>query len=208
MDEYERHEDIAAFATAAVAPVGDDFQGAARKAAKLSISDAQVEVFGDLQDLLASLPQESDMVSHDPPITTDAESDRVAEEQRNVQVRAFLYAASRESDNDFHLILGRDPSLSPSMFMTMEISGLPPADADSFAALQTARDAYKTQFGSQLPGFTYHFIDPPMPVEIGGSLFFDITHANGGRPGPKSAKPATIWEVHPVTAITFEPDQG
>jgi hypothetical protein len=43
--------------------------------------------------------------------------------------------------------------------------------------------------------------------EIEGSLFFDITHATGGHPGPQDLRPhiPTIWEVHPVTNIVFEP---
>ena len=121
-------------------------------------------------------------------------------------MRAFLYAASREKDNDYHLILGRDPSLAPHKFMTVEISGLPPASSASFHALKAARDAYKAQFGHQLPGPTYDFYDPPMPVEVTGSLFFDMSHAQGGStPGPSSAKPGQIWEIHPITKIVFEP---
>lgn len=207
-DPYDQpmaaHE-IAAF-TATMAAVGDNFQGTARKAAKLSVASAPLETFNDLKDLLKSLPSDSTMASHKPPITTKSNSKRVAEEERNVQVRAFLYAASREADNDYHLILGRDPSVAPHQFMTAEISGLPLAGSSSFNALKDARGAYKAQFGHQLPGPTYDFYDPPMPVEVTGSLFFDMSHATGGQtPGPPSAKPGQLWEIHPITKITFEP---
>ncbi len=207
-DAYDQpmaaHE-MAAF-TAKLAAVGDNFTGTARKAAKLSVASAPVETFNDLADLLKSLPADSTMASHQPPIKTTANSKRVAEEKRNVQVRAFLYAASREGDNDYHLILGRDPSLVPHRFMTAEISGLPPAGSASFDALTGARSAYKAQFGHQLPGPTYDFYSPPMPVEVTGSLFFDMSHAQGGQtPGPPSAKPGQLWEIHPITKIVFEP---
>jgi hypothetical protein len=130
----------------------------------------------------------------------------VTEEDRKVRVSAFLYAASRENDNDFHLIIGRSPKSSP-VYMTMEISGLPPKNANSFAKKKSARDAYKKFFGAKLPGPSYHFYRPPIPVEIEGSLFFDITHAKGGHPGPKDLRPdiPTIWEVHPVSDIVLEP---
>jgi hypothetical protein len=38
-------------------------------------------------------------------------------------------------------------------------------------------------------------------------LFFDITHATGGHPGPDDLRPhiPTIWEIHPITKIAFEP---
>jgi hypothetical protein len=192
---------------AAAAPAGDNFGGTARKAAKLSIGTGKTEKFADLKNLIASLPAEAKMINHKPPISTAATSGRVKEEQRNVRVRAFLYAASREADNDFHLIIGRDPKQTPELYMTMELSGLPPKSSASFPQLNTARDAYKKFFGANLPGVGYDFPNPPIPVEIEGSLFFDMTHATSSRPGPKSLKSRmpTIWEVHPITKITFEP---
>lgn len=185
---------------------GDTYRGTARKTAKLAVADAGVETFEDIKDLIETLPAEEDMTSHRPPITTDASSGRVDDENRNVRSRAFLYAASREDDNDFHLIIGRSPDLEP-MYMTIEISGLPPEDSEHFSKLEAARGAYKEFFGDDLPGASYDFYDPPIPVEVEGSLFFDISHSSGSRPGPASLRPdiPTIWEIHPVTDIIFEP---
>lgn len=189
------------------ARAGETFRGKARKAAKTSIADAETEFFDDLQELVASLPSEGHMTSRQPPITTDQSSGRVDEESRNVRVRAFLYAASRENDNDFHLIVGRDPDSAPSMYMTMEISGLPPSGSGNFARLKGARDAYKTFFGSDLPGASYDFYDPPVPIEVEGSLFFDMSHGTGSRPGPASLRDdmPTVWEIHPISDIVLEP---
>jgi hypothetical protein len=186
-------------------PPGDNFAGMARKAAKLSIANAPVESFDDLSALIDSLTDEDAMINHTPPITVAATSNRVKEERRNVHVTAFLYAASRETDNDFHLIVGRDPSLSPELYVTMEVSGLPGKTANAFDTLNIARASYKTFFADQLPGMNYDFYHPPIPVVIEGSLFFDMSHAQGQRPGPASLKSRmpTIWEVHPVTSITL-----
>ena len=185
---------------------GDAFRGNARKAAKLTIADAGVEAFEDIKDLIETLPTEEDMISHQPSITTVAASGRVVEENRNVHVRAFLYAASREDDNDFHLIVGRATDRDP-MYMTIELSGLPPDDSEHFPRLKAARDAYTEFLGGDLPGPTYEFPDPPIPVEVEGSLFFDMNHAFGSRPGPDILRPhmPTIWEIHPITNIVFEP---
>ena len=184
----------------------ETYQGTARRAAKTSIADAEPEDFQDVRDLIEALPAEAEMTTHQPPITTDAGSGRVEEENRNVRVRAFLYAASREDDNDFHLIVGRDRDLEPT-YMTMELSGLPPEDSPHFSRLEGARESYKEFFGDELPGASYDFYDPPIPVEVQGSLFFDMSHAHGSRPGPDSLRPAmpTIWEIHPITDIQFEP---
>jgi hypothetical protein len=189
----------------AEAPLGDRFRGTARKKAKTSISDAAVEHFSDLSDLIATLPGHAAMVNHDPHITTDRNSDRVEEEKRNVRIEAFLYAASRENDNDFHLIIGRDPSMD-EMYMNVEISGLPPSNSEFYARLKAARDAYKGFFGSDLPGFSYDFYDPPISVVVEGSLFFDMSHATGQKPGPSSLRDdiPTVWEIHPISGISFE----
>lgn len=191
----------------APAPAGDSFAGTSRKAAKLSIADAPVEAFADLRDLIAGLPAKKAMTGHKPKITTDAKSDRVAPEKRNVRVRAFLYAASREDDRDYHLIIGRARNKTQRMYMTVEVSGLPPKTSAAFARLNAARSAYKAFFGGDLPGTSYDFYDPPIPIDIAGSLFFDMSHATGTPPGPKSLRKdmPTIWEIHPVTDIVFEP---
>lgn len=210
VDAYEQgatQQETLATTFAAAAPESDKYTGKARKAAKLSIADAPVKKFSDLKTLIKSLPADSDMIAHVPKIKTTPTSNRVKEEKRNVRVNVFLYAASREDDNDFHLILGRDPSLTPEMYMTMELSGLPPSNSASFEKLKAARDAFKAFFGDDLPGTRYDFYDPPIPVRVEGSLFFDMSHSSGQRPGPKSLKSRmpTIFEVHPITKIVFNP---
>lgn len=192
---------------AAAIPASEFYKGSDRKAAKLSIAQAPIVSFDDVNDLLGTLPSKDAMAKHNPPITTQASSNRVAEEKRNVRVRCWLYAASKEADNDFHLILGRAPGLTPPRFMTMELAGLPPKNAASFPTLKAARDAFHAFFSSNLPGTGYDFYDPPIPVLIEGSLFFDMTHAKGTPPGPVSLRPnmPVIWEVHPITRIVFEP---
>jgi hypothetical protein len=213
MDEYEegaKSKKGLAAATAALAVAGDKFEGKDRRAAKLSFPKAKTETFKDLKNLIKSLTKEEEMTEREPPITRGEKSNRVKEEKRNVHVKAFIYAASREDDNDYHLIIGRDPSASPEMYMTMELSGLPSSSSASFKKLKAARDAFKKFYddnlGGKLPGLKYDYPDPPIPVEIDGALFFDITHAKGTRPGPKSLKSRmpVIWEVHPITKMVFE----
>ena len=192
------------------AAAGDNFKGKSRKAAKISIASASMEpTFEDLTDLIDSLAPDAGMEEHEPPIEKTSDSDRVEEENRNVRVEAFLYAASREDDNDYHLILGRDPDLveeeGGELYMNVEISGLPPADSPHLSKLRSARKSFKDFFGDNLPGTSYQFYDPPLSVTVEGSLFFDITHATGGKPGPQSLRDniPTIWEIHPITKMTF-----
>ncbi len=210
VDPYDKPVPRQAIAPPGAAPAaapGDNFRGTSRKAAKLSIVSGKPDEFDDLKKLIKDLPDDADMADHDPPILTTATSDRVTEEKRNVRVAAFLYAASREDDNDFHLIIGRDRKRSPNMYMTVELSGLPPKSSKHFSRLRKTRDAYKGFFGNNLPGTTYDFYDPPIPVTVEGSLFFDMSHAHGSKPGPASLRKdiPTIWEIHPISKIEFEP---
>jgi hypothetical protein len=196
---------VPALAAPAAAPPSDSFGGTARRRAKTSIAAPAIETFADVSDLIGTLPGHQDMVDLHIPI--GANSGRVSQERRNVRIAAFLYAASREDDNDFHLIIGRESGASPPLFMTVEISGLPPATSTHLAQLTAARAAYKGFFGAHLPGTSYDFYTPPIPVEIEGSLFFDASHSTGSRPGPSSLRKdmPVVWEVHPVSKIAFEP---
>jgi hypothetical protein len=208
VDEYDAPvatSEIMALGVPRPAPEDNDFRGTSRKVAKLSIADAQLEIFDDVKDLIDTLEAHNVMKSN-PNISTDKNNNRVEQERRNVRVAAFLYAASFEEDNDYHLIIGRDPS-KPERYMTAEISGLPPNNSAAFARLDEARDAYFEFFGDGLPGTSYDFYDPPIPVEIEGSLFFDMSHATGSRPGPSKLRPKmpVVWEIHPITEIVFEP---
>jgi hypothetical protein len=204
-----RQPSSAALAAAmkARAPKGDNFGGTQRKAAKISIATGRTKTFKTVSTLITSLPTDEQMIKRKPKIRRAANSGRVSEEMRNVGVSAFLYAASREDDSDFHLIIGGDPQGTPEMYMTMELSGLPPKTSPAFAKLNTARNAYKKFFGTNLPGLTYDFYSPPIPVKVKGSLFFDVGHATGSRPGPASLKSRmpTVWEVHPITSIELGP---
>jgi hypothetical protein len=208
VDEYDPEvtaAEIMGLAAPAGAPANNDFEGHSRKAAKLSIANAPMEPFNDVKDLIDTLDAHNTM-KNDPGISTAPDNDRVQREQRNVRVKAFLYAASREEDNDFHLIIGRDPAKA-AKYMTVEISGLPDGGSPHFAKLNAARDAYFDFFGDGLPGTSYDFYDPPIAVEIEGSLFFDQSHATGSRPGPQKLRPKmpVVWEIHPITSIVFEP---
>jgi len=94
-------------------PGGDNFAGKDRKAAKLSIAAAPTENFSDVSKLIASLPALDAMIKLH--IPTTANSNRVQQEKRNIHVTGFLFAASAEADNDFHLIVGRDPKAGQEM---------------------------------------------------------------------------------------------
>lgn len=187
------------------APSPDNFRGTDRKAAKTSLANGTLETFQDVAALLQSplFVADNKMIKHNPRISKDATSDRVAEERHNVAITGFLYASTKESDNDYHCIIGMDPH-SPPQFLNVEVSGLP-VSGPFRAPLKTARDAFEEFFGDNLPtSGGYSKFDPPIKVRVTGSIFFDVDH-KAGVVGPAGLRPKTAWEIHPVSEIVFEP---
>ena len=125
-------------------------------------------------------------------------------------VTGFLYATKKETDNDFHLLIGDNPNGGDGRFMTAEVSGLPvPASAET-PQFQHVRDEYKEFFrdtGQQLPGSSYRIFPDPVPVTITGPIFFDVDHEIG-QVHSRNAAPETVWEIHPVTDLVFGSSGG
>ena len=187
----------------------DVFRGTARKRAKISIAEAQVEEFGSLNDFLGSVPSDDDMIDRD--ISNSAHSGRTDEEMRNVRFPAFLFATNKPNDNDYHVIIG-DESESPTLLMNVEISGLPTFPRDSTFTTQedatrlgNVRRFYQSALGDHLPTGPYVRFFPGIPVEITGSIFYDTSH-RPGQVGPRGLRPETSWEIHPITFIRFLED--
>jgi hypothetical protein len=178
------------------------FLGEARKTAKLTPVTGKPEGFADLAALLDSLPSDTEMQA----LKITPNSGRTAQENRVVTVRTFLYAAKLEVGNDYNCIVGVDPK-QPARFMSVRVSGLPSADSPSFSQLEKARNAFRVFLASRgfkLPGPSYTKYDPPVPVEVTGSLFFNIAHPPGVV-GPRGMRPQTTWEIHPVTDLQYKP---
>jgi hypothetical protein len=183
---------------------GETFNGNDREAAKTSTGSGPVEPFDDLAALVTTLPADNFMRErHNPVLTKDRMSMRAVEEQRNVSVVAYLVATKKEKDNDFHLILATTPD-GDGPYLTAEVSGLPrlnTSTAADKATLKAARAQYRVVLNNRMPGPRYKIVDPPLAVAVTGSLFFDMDH-EAGVVGTGDFKPATSWEIHPVSSIT------
>jgi hypothetical protein len=179
------------------------FRGQDRKGPKTSIADAEIENFENLRSLIASLPSDDDMRNHEPPVEKDSMS-RFAEERRNVRVAAWIYAIKYEADQDWHVIIGTDPSTTSKTFFNAEVSGLPSQSSAAFETLLKVRQQLANILDNDLPQEgSYRKYEDPIPVLIGGSLFYDIDHAPG-IVGPTGMRPRTAWEIHPITSLDLK----
>ncbi len=185
------------------------FKGTARRVAKTTIfvTDAAPTPFTNVSALIMSLPPDQTMVGLN--IPHGPNSNRVEQEKKNVVVTTFIYAYSKENDNDYHVIIGDPPTVPVAnrKYMNVEISGIPVGGTnDNRMQLWAVRDVFraKYQLGVNGPN-SYVRPNPPTPVRITGSLFYDIDHPPPHFVGPQSHKPKTAWEIHPISKLEFLP---
>jgi hypothetical protein len=184
----------------------NDFSKVSRKIAKTSYVEGAATEYPTVWKLRESLPSEQTMKDlHIPFGAGSQNSDRVEQEKRNVTVTAFLYAYSRQNDNDYHLIVGDHADDPKRKFMNVEISGLPVSGIHR-EKLKEVRTKFKQHFGlGDFGPSGYEDFTTPMKVRVTGSLFYDMDHS------PPSAyvkhhdlQPKTAWEIHPITDIEFD----
>jgi hypothetical protein len=187
-----------------------DFRGVSRKASKTTASSKPLETFPNLAKLVATLPDDS--VMKQKRIKPYPNSMRVVEEDRNVSVPVFLYAAVKMYNNDYYLILGDSPKQKDRVYLAGAISGLP-VNGPFREILQQTRTQFENYFGESLPAKShptrrdesrviYTVYNPPISVKVTGSLYygvdFPVEEAGVGEMRAKSN-----WEIHPITDIVF-----
>jgi hypothetical protein len=198
--DAQQREEIVCKENVAIGP-NDVYAGKDRAGCKTSLYHGQFESYATLDKMYKTLPDDDDM--RDMGIGRNS-NQRVDEEKRDVTIRhAFLYAYKYEKagDHDYHLIIG---TTKEGILFTAECSGLPVSSSEDYQALLDVRKKFRC-FIDQTPGEknrSWNFYDPPIPIEISGSLFFDIDHAPGAV-GPQGHRPETSWEIHPISNIKF-----
>jgi hypothetical protein len=196
---------------------GDVFTGHYRLAVKTAIfrdgngQIAPAEQVADIPALLGSLPSDEAMRTDNPGLVVDANAApetklaatpfRVEAEQKNVTIPAWIWYVRKETDNDFHVIIGSSADPAAVTYMNVEVSGLPAAaDDPNFTDLQNAREQLTSVVGHEPSDVNYEAFTPPLPVSVTGSLLYDGDHVPG-EVGPVGHRPQTTWEIHPVIAI-------
>jgi hypothetical protein len=184
-------------------PGPDGFQGTARAVAKTTIADADLTSFDSVTALRKTLKSDDAMMALS--IPSGPNVDRFPPEKGNVQVKGFIYAFRKESDNDYHVIIGDPPGAPNPSYLNAEVSGIPKGGTDANRAkLWAVRKAFKEAFslGDQGPN-SYFRPQPPVPVQFTGSLFWDVEHPPPHTVGPHDFSPGTAWEIHPISEIVF-----
>ena len=178
------------------------FQGSCRAAAKTSFASGRIETFRTLDSLFGPLPQDNKMAQQFPKLLVKRGnvSPRVASERRSVKVPAWIYWVARESDRDFHVILGSTAQLtSTTIFMNSEISGLPAANPSRSPFPQRRSDIRKILANHRNENGLFV---KPVAIQVSGSLLWDGEHRAPNNVGPEGLRPTKAWEIHPVKLLT------
>ena len=173
------------------------FVGQDRKAAKTSFATTPTVDFTSIAALFNSLPKDAVMQTK---VTKN--SSRVPVENKNVRLKnnIYLLAFKKESDNDYHVIIGDNKDFKKATLLNAEISGLPAPLVKQF---QMVRNAFEKQFVQVCSNSYAIFTANPISIQIEGSVFYDIDH-KPGQIGPAGLQPKTSWEIHPIAKITFQ----
>ena len=171
------------------------FAGQARKGAKTSIVGTKTEDFATVSALLNALAKDAVVRSK-----LTSRSARIAEENHNVRFLkdTYLFAFKKESDNDYHIIIGDNKSAKKATLLNVEVSGL----SGSNKQISNVRKAFERQFVNVCSSSYMVFAANPIKIQIEGSTFFDVDH-KPGQIGPVGFQPKTSWEIHPISKIVF-----
>ena len=163
-----------------------------------------------LADLLA-LPNASGVSRNDKRYQSEripAQPGQTLPEGTVVTTTGWLHLVALETDGDYHIQISAS-SASGDQCLIVEVPDPDPAYTSSaelrteFAAL---REAIKTKMlAGKDPSDTGSVLQRPVYVTVTGILFYDDSHVGEPARGKKGMHAATLWELHPVTALAFSP---
>ena len=120
----------------------------------------------------------------------------------------WLHLVAGETDGDYHIQIS-DSDSTGDHCLIVEVPN-PDAKFTASADLQpkfaAVRDLIKTKMlAGKDPSVGGSVMQHPVYVTVSGILFYDDSHVGDPPRGKKGMHAATLWELHPVTAITFAP---
>jgi len=127
-------------------------------------------------------------------------------EGKLISTTGYLHLVAAESDGDYHIQI----SASATDGNNCLIVEVPDPDPEFTAAaelrpkFQAVRDLIKSKMlAGKEPAAAGSVMKHPVYVTVTGILFYDDAHVGDASRGKRGMKAATLWELHPVTAIAF-----
>ena len=125
-----------------------------------------------------------------------------------VTTTGWLHLVALETDGDYHIQISASAA-SGDQCLIVEVPDPDPAytaNADLRPTFEALRNTIKTKMlAGKDPSGTGSVMQHPVYVTVTGILFYDDSHVGDPPRGKKGMHAATLWELHPVTALTFPP---
>jgi hypothetical protein len=125
-----------------------------------------------------------------------------------VTTTGWLHLVAGETDGDYHIQISASATTGDHCLI-VEVPSPDPKftpSADLEPKFAAVRDLIKTKMlAGKDPSVSGSVMQHPVYVTVTGILFFDDAHVGDQPRGKKGMKAATLWELHPVTAIAFAP---
>jgi hypothetical protein len=164
-----------------------------------------------------NLSKLTDVKTNDPRYENARIMDQPVKEDTIATISGWLYLVAFEKDDcDFHIQISPQPRTSAN----------PPTKDDNCIIVEVPSGQYATTISDQVEAVrqwvidnllaktppeigSVHVMQHPVYVTVTGALFYDDGHtyeADGGTGrGKAGMESKTLWELHPVTAMTFAP---
>lgn len=163
-----------------------------------------------LADLLA-LPNVEGVRKDDPKYQSmriPAQPGQKLPEGTVVTTTGWLHLVALETDGDYHIQISASQT-SGDQCLIVEVPDPDPAytaTAELQPTFETVRNTIKTKMlAGKDPAGAGSVMQHPVYVTVTGILFYDDSHVGDPPRGKKGMHAATLWELHPVTALVFAP---
>ena len=127
-------------------------------------------------------------------------------EGKLVTTTGWLHLVAGETDGDYHIQISNSAT-DGNNCLIVEVPNPDPEftkETDLQPKFQAVRDLIKTKMlAGKEPAAGGSVMKHPVYVTVTGIMFYDDSHVGDAPRGKKGMKAATLWEMHPVTAIAF-----
>jgi hypothetical protein len=163
-----------------------------------------------LADLLA-LADASGVKHNDPRFQSaripDAADGKALKEGQIVSTTGFLHLVATEgNDCEYHIQISESPT-DGNHCLIVEIGrddSTSIADPALRAKATAVREFVRTKLlNGKEPVGSGNVMQHQVFVRVTGQLFFDDAHVGDQPRGKRGMKAATLWEIHPITALEF-----
>jgi len=127
-------------------------------------------------------------------------------EGKLITTTGYLHLVAGETDGDYHIQISASGT-NGNNCLIVEVPNPDPAftaTADLRPKFQAVREFIKTKLlAGKEPASAGSVMQHQVYVTVTGILFYDDAHVDDAPRGKRGMKAATLWELHPVTAIAF-----